>query len=109
LAGLESTLIALKILLDRYGRDGQAALITEALMAYSDDYHRFSELIGGGDFWGGAGAVWEVEFQPTPTAPKSNVENDQVLFRCLLVKLVDELDRMALATPAALALRRILS
>jgi hypothetical protein len=91
---LHSLLDGLRGLLSRYGYDERA----EFLCSLSDesDSDALWATLGGLEFWGGSGAVWEVEpFHLT--RPDTGAEADYRQFQSLMIELADLLESKGLA------------
>ena len=57
---LVETLTSMEMILRRYGRSGQADIVSRAILLATTKDPRLRDCLDSVDFWGGAGAVWEV-------------------------------------------------
>lgn len=103
---LHSLLDGLGELLSRYGYDERADFVRG--LSDEGDLDALWGTLGGLEFWGGSGAVWEVEpFHLT--VPDAGAEADYRQFQSLMIELADLLESKglaALAGPTAELFRR---
>lgn len=89
----------LQELLARYGYDRPARLVDEAI--HTAQPERFWTIVSGLDFWGGAGAVWEVEPFDMSHPDETASADDYRRFQVLMIELADILDAKGIGAMAA--------
>jgi hypothetical protein len=96
-------------LLNRYGKEERARFVTSLIA--TDTPEDFWEALAGLEFWGGSGAVWEIEpFHLSHPHIESSAE-DYKRFQTLMIELADLLESRGLselASPRARLFRRLL-
>lgn len=86
-------------LLKRYGQSGPSSFVSAT--AHTADPEALWSAVSGLEFWGGPGAVWEIE--PFGLSHPGGVaaQRDYRLFQHLMIDLADLLDSKGLSALAA--------
>lgn len=94
-----SLLSDVQVLLARYGHDERARFVGDVSALRSPE--EFWRQVSGLEFWGGSGAVWEVEpfYLSHPEGARANADYRQ--FQALMVELADLLASKGLADLAS--------
>lgn len=87
---VERALSELSELLGRYGYDERAAFVGSVIDPISTE--AFWHTVAGPEFWGGSGAVWEVEPFPLSHPDAVGSADDYRRFQILMVELADRLE-----------------
>lgn len=89
----------IQALLARYSYDRPASLVGRVISTV--DPGTFWALVGGLDFWGGAGAVWEVEPFGMSHPDSRTATDDYRRFQVLMIELAEILKSEGLDAMAA--------
>lgn len=91
---IADVLSELEQLLQAHGQPHFANLARRAHDAYLTNPEEFQKQMASVDWWGGSGALWEVNLRD-----QSDDRNLDQHFMTLIVRLVDALEEEGLATP----------
>jgi hypothetical protein len=85
-------------ILRRYGLSGQADVVAKAISLALAGDPEFRILLGSVDFWGGAGAVWEV-YLDERFSDREQQKADEREFHGAIVRLADKMKTLRWDSP----------
>jgi hypothetical protein len=89
-------------LLSKHGFGGLAGVVDALVGLKESDDPSFPERLNDIAMWGGAGAVWEVIFDPLGVSPNQDeVNRDKLAFMQAFVDLVEDMEREGIASARA--------
>jgi hypothetical protein len=104
MGGIASTLVELSSFLEEYGFGHHAGRLRYLADIYEkDDVQRFREEVNDPSMWGGAGAMWDAGPRDGRFTDLEKANADEMRFRELVIRLVEELAKQDLASEDARA------
>lgn len=86
----KEVLIDLKEILSKHNLASQEIIIDNSLLSLEEEnYNTFIELLNSNEYWGTAGAIWEIYIEDS---------KDKAFFNNSIIKLIDLMNKLELNT-----------
>lgn len=86
----KEVLIDLKEILSKHNLASQEIIIDNSLLSLEEEnYNTFIELLNSNEYWGAAGAIWEIYIEDS---------KDKAFFNNSIIKLIDLMNKLELNT-----------